>query len=286
MRNSFWSVLGIEPTNDVQAIKRAYTSLAHGVNPEDNPEKFREIHDAYKAAVDFAKSGILSVDDSDPTENKDRYDYNQLSNGSNPKETAVDNLIDEIVFFKETNNLTSFQDLSNTPHNVKLELAITLLELYGELAQATDDASVWYTFFDEPLVKYAGQYGLYDLAKDYYQKGTAAHEKINEIISELYSPRIIEENEHIGESSKKDKGFIVFIIVFVILIFIGCIIYVFVSMHASIIDILSVLGIMAIAVIIAIVKEGIDDKIDENYRNRAGNRSVLNEHSGTHIKNR
>ena len=53
MNPSFWSVLGIEPTDDIRAIKRAYTALAHKISPEDEPEKFREIHDAYKSALFF-----------------------------------------------------------------------------------------------------------------------------------------------------------------------------------------------------------------------------------------
>lgn len=50
-----WEILGIAPTNDIRAIKAAYAKLAKKNNPEENPEEFRRIYDAYKAACEFAK---------------------------------------------------------------------------------------------------------------------------------------------------------------------------------------------------------------------------------------
>lgn len=51
-----WKILGIEPTRDVKEIKRAYSSLAKKTNPEDDPDGFRELHDAYKAALALSKT--------------------------------------------------------------------------------------------------------------------------------------------------------------------------------------------------------------------------------------
>ena len=50
-----WEILGIEPTNDIKKIKAAYATLAQQYNPEEHPEEFKRIHDAYKAACDRAK---------------------------------------------------------------------------------------------------------------------------------------------------------------------------------------------------------------------------------------
>ena len=52
---SIWSVLGIEPTGDVPAIKRAYAARSREVHPEDSPEDFRILHEAYLAALAFAR---------------------------------------------------------------------------------------------------------------------------------------------------------------------------------------------------------------------------------------
>lgn len=42
-----WEILGIEPTQNKRAIKKAYAKLIAQFHPEDHPEKFREIQSAY-----------------------------------------------------------------------------------------------------------------------------------------------------------------------------------------------------------------------------------------------
>ena len=44
--NKIWEILNIEPTKDKAAIKRAYALLARKYNPEDEPEKYQELHEA------------------------------------------------------------------------------------------------------------------------------------------------------------------------------------------------------------------------------------------------
>ena len=46
-----WNILGIEPTKDIREIKRAYARLAKQYNPEEHPEEFKRIFDAYKSAL-------------------------------------------------------------------------------------------------------------------------------------------------------------------------------------------------------------------------------------------
>jgi len=55
-----WDILGIEPTRDIKEIKKAYAALAKKNNPEEHPEEFRRIHDAYKAATAFAKAPVIT----------------------------------------------------------------------------------------------------------------------------------------------------------------------------------------------------------------------------------
>ncbi len=50
-----WEILGIEPTDDIKAIKSAYAKLARQYNPEEHPDEFRRVFDAYKSACDYAK---------------------------------------------------------------------------------------------------------------------------------------------------------------------------------------------------------------------------------------
>ena len=49
-----WSQLGIEATNDIRTIKRAYASKLKLTRPDEHPEAFQDLHYAYKAALHYA----------------------------------------------------------------------------------------------------------------------------------------------------------------------------------------------------------------------------------------
>ena len=61
MDGSCWQILGIQPTKDKLAIKKAYAKLAHSISPEDDPEGFRRIHTAYKQAMDYASGRGMPI---------------------------------------------------------------------------------------------------------------------------------------------------------------------------------------------------------------------------------
>ncbi|MFL1407396.1 DnaJ domain-containing protein [Marinobacter sp. M1N3S26] len=46
-----WQVLGVEPGSDRRTIKRAYTRLVKEVHPEDHPDEFMELRQAYEWAL-------------------------------------------------------------------------------------------------------------------------------------------------------------------------------------------------------------------------------------------
>lgn len=52
-----WSILGIPPTQDQEEIKRAYAEQSKLCHPEENPQAFMELRDAYRAALDAARNG-------------------------------------------------------------------------------------------------------------------------------------------------------------------------------------------------------------------------------------
>ena len=55
--DAIWTALGLEPTKDVSAIKRAYAEKAKTCHPEENPEGFLQLRQAYQAALNWAENG-------------------------------------------------------------------------------------------------------------------------------------------------------------------------------------------------------------------------------------
>ena len=186
MAPDIWKTLGIEPTKDVIAIKRAYTSLAHKINPEDEPDKFRELHDAYKMALNYAKGGggirisfvPAQPGSVTPLENKvtPEFEFSPVSNTSSekndePEETPEDkfdfstldtdeidnseisNIIDDIVSFRERNKLTTYSEVVGIPLRIRTTLAQTLFTKYQQLVRFSNDISIWNSFIDEPLIR-------------------------------------------------------------------------------------------------------------------------------------
>lgn len=52
----FWEILGIEPTTDKKEITMAYRSKLVTTNPEDKPEEFKALREAYELALEYAEN--------------------------------------------------------------------------------------------------------------------------------------------------------------------------------------------------------------------------------------
>lgn len=59
--NEVWGVLGIESTTDKRKIKKAYAEAVKRCHPEEHPEEFKQLYNAYQAAL-----GRASADNSPP----------------------------------------------------------------------------------------------------------------------------------------------------------------------------------------------------------------------------
>lgn len=55
-----WEILGIPPTTDIVAIKKAYADRAKQWHPEEHPEEFKRLRNAYQTAVKLAKNGVAA----------------------------------------------------------------------------------------------------------------------------------------------------------------------------------------------------------------------------------
>ena len=51
-----WEILGMEPTHDVKAIRKRYSDLVRLYHPEDQPEIYQQIVEAYQSALREARS--------------------------------------------------------------------------------------------------------------------------------------------------------------------------------------------------------------------------------------
>lgn len=56
-----WKILGLEPTKDVSAIKRAYAKQTRDCHPEEDPEGFLALREAYQKALDWAEGQTAAM---------------------------------------------------------------------------------------------------------------------------------------------------------------------------------------------------------------------------------
>lgn len=71
-----WDLLGISPTADRRAIKRAYATLSKRFHPEEEPERFQALYAAYQEALRRSTDAPFGAKrDIDPKINKDNPSF-------------------------------------------------------------------------------------------------------------------------------------------------------------------------------------------------------------------
>lgn len=63
MIESIWDILGIDPTTDKKKIKKAYAEKTKVYHPEDYPEEFKIVQEAYQWAMKYASKSVLNDED-------------------------------------------------------------------------------------------------------------------------------------------------------------------------------------------------------------------------------
>lgn len=81
---NIWTTLGINPTNEKSEIKKAYRAKLKVTHPEDSPQEFMQLREAYEAALEYAENNTQPVDYDFPEDEfslEDFADYEDYSNG-------------------------------------------------------------------------------------------------------------------------------------------------------------------------------------------------------------
>lgn len=76
--NDIWSMLKIEPTDDKKAIRKAFAAQSKLHHPEEEPEYFAALNQAYKAALDY-DAGAEKTADSTSKSASDRMAFGRMA---------------------------------------------------------------------------------------------------------------------------------------------------------------------------------------------------------------
>lgn len=96
-RDEIFRILEIAPTDDKKAIKKAYARLVRQYHPEENPEKWKEIHDVYTEALKISGQEPYAAPVSVPVLEKDSTEYREIKRQATAEEDAeLEMLFDKV----------------------------------------------------------------------------------------------------------------------------------------------------------------------------------------------
>ena len=108
--NYHWAMLDIVPTDDLKAIKRAYATQLKAHRPEDNPEHFQRLREAYEWAC--------------------RFGVHQFQSWEEESDEDVDDDIDELI---KVEDVAEFVDVAERTPPDNAEAELTLAQTMREL---------------------------------------------------------------------------------------------------------------------------------------------------------
>ena len=130
--NDIWNILGLEPTRDVSAIRRAYAQQARQCHPEDDPEGFMRLRKAYQAALSWAEGDAVREPPRECPTNREEDSSRPAAEPENGTELLGWVLPDE----EPDNDSNPFEDS---------EAIQKFMELY--LGKQRNDPKLWMEYF-------------------------------------------------------------------------------------------------------------------------------------------
>ena len=118
-----FEILEIEPTDDKKKIKIAYSKMLKKYHPEDFPEMFMRINEAYRIALEFEKSDFDEVKSENETteknnENTEFFERVKKNFEENKEKSFFGNFED---IFSEEKNTSEFEDIFSNKNNYENE---------------------------------------------------------------------------------------------------------------------------------------------------------------------
>ena len=106
---NIWETLGIEPTTDVKLIRRRYAELVRLYHPEDQPEIYQEIVEAYQEALTYARSRKTRLENSlrKASDSQKATELEEEANGKPNSSLNFENLTEETKIENEESETSS-----------------------------------------------------------------------------------------------------------------------------------------------------------------------------------
>lgn len=137
MIESIWDILGIDPTTDKKKIKKAYAEKTKVYHPEDYPEEFKIVQEAYQWAMKYASKSMLDDEDLEIgiNTNKSTDEVIEVNKKEENKYIEIDysNLEEEDFKIKDNRKeKTNKKSETNSSNNKKSKDGEIFNEIYNE----------------------------------------------------------------------------------------------------------------------------------------------------------
>ena len=138
MIESIWDILGIEPTSDRKKIKKAYAEKTKIYHPEDYPEEFKIVQEAYQWAMKYASKSVAN--NSIESEKVEHVFDNNLEITSKDMEQNYSNV--ENISTKSQNEKTQIEVDYSDLEEENLEFKNKKIEEVGKIEEKNSDSKI------------------------------------------------------------------------------------------------------------------------------------------------
>ncbi|WP_019535064.1 J domain-containing protein [Paenibacillus ginsengihumi] len=162
-----WKILGIDPTEDQSQIRKAYARMLKKYHPEDDPEGYQRLREAFDEAMRLAKQGLVFFDDDDDDYDEDKEleenedetvdDEEEIWSLESDQSDESDEAVGEVWNFQYSHS--EAPPLRKSPKDKAEEFLEELDSLYSNLT-ARCDISQWQNLLNNDVIWDLGHQGI------------------------------------------------------------------------------------------------------------------------------